>query len=459
MTTGPVAYVRSLYHRCFPERQIYHRCNGQVQFTTVSGRAQIFAILLVSGTLGWLAYASVNVMFTEQINERINADLRDSTRRWEAKLAEMQSDYERLHTAVSVVEDELEGSLRGLEERQQRVDTVFEQKDAILKRQMRDQVSMAAALFTPPEANPNTSVSILNMEDLDPTPRRSRLMRPADEASVHGLSDILRNVPATRDHAKVLERHVTDFETLERRIILLETDQYRDLVALEESTDAGIAQREKALMHLEIDIDPMIEKQRVQIVQSQFGDVAAQGGPFISATAADLAGEDMDRYMFVRRTHRVQDKLQTLAALSDTLSLLPVTRPVDAYRITSGFGPRPDPFSGRLGMHFGLDIAGLKGTPVVATADGVITKSGFGSGYGNMVKIDHGNGFETIFGHLNSRKVKRGQKVERGDVIGTLGNTGRSTAPHLHYEIKHDGKAVSPMKFFEAGRYVFENEG
>ncbi len=460
MTTGAVAYARSAYRRFFPERQIYHRCNGQVQFTTVSARAQIIAIMLVAGSLGWLAFASVNVIFTEQINQRMAADLRDSKRRWEAKLAEMQGDYERLHAAVAVVEDQLETSLQELEERQKQVDAVFDRQVAVLsERAQADQV-MAEAVFSPPEGNANTSVSVLNMKDPDPTPRRSRRMLDPSDTTVEGLSDVLRSVPAARDHASILEKRVEDFEDLEERVMRIQTTQYDRLVELEELTTDEIDQYEGALKHTSLDLSRLIDTfkdaERSQVVT---GDgLGGQGGPFIGITGDNWIAEDVEQHIFARKTFRIHQKLQHLASLKDTLNALPVTRPVNAYRITDGFGPRPDPFTGRLAMHYGLDIAGRRGTPVLAPASGTIVKSGKAGGYGNMVKIDHGHGFMTLFGHLNSRTVKKGQKVSRGEQIGTLGSTGRSTAPHLHYEILHQGKALDPIKFLEAGRYVFENE-
>jgi len=115
--------------------------------------------------------------------------------------------------------------------------------------------------------------------------------------------------------------------------------------------------------------------------------------------------------------------------------------------ITSPFGNRTSPFSGIMKFHEGMDIAAQTGTPVVAPADGVVIKAGFSTGYGNMVEISHGYGIMTVFGHNTRLNVKAGQRVKRGDVISYVGDTGTSTGPHLHYEVRLNGLPVNPIKY------------
>jgi len=115
--------------------------------------------------------------------------------------------------------------------------------------------------------------------------------------------------------------------------------------------------------------------------------------------------------------------------------------------VTSPFGNRTSPFSGILKFHEGMDIAAQTGTPVVAPADGVVIKAGFSTGYGNMVEISHGYGLKTVFGHNSRLNVKAGQRVKRGDVISYVGDTGSSTGPHLHYEVRVNGLPVNPVKY------------
>lgn len=126
-------------------------------------------------------------------------------------------------------------------------------------------------------------------------------------------------------------------------------------------------------------------------------------------------------------------------------------------KLTSGFGYRIDPFLHCPKMHTGIDIANAPGTAIQASADGVVSFTGWLSGYGNTVKIDHGNGIQTLYGHLDKFCVRQGQEVFRGEVIATMGNTGRSTGPHLHYEVRVGGKPVNPKGYFPAENFPGNN--
>ena len=134
----------------------------------------------------------------------------------------------------------------------------------------------------------------------------------------------------------------------------------------------------------------------------------------------------------------------------------PFAMPVkSAFRFTSGFGFRKDPKGAGTRMHEGTDFAASYGTPIFATADGVVTYADWDNGYGRLIKIQHDFGIETRFGHLSQIRVEVGQRVSRGDRIGDMGNSGRSTGTHLHYEIRFGAKAVNPMTFIKAARDVF----
>jgi murein DD-endopeptidase MepM/ murein hydrolase activator NlpD len=125
--------------------------------------------------------------------------------------------------------------------------------------------------------------------------------------------------------------------------------------------------------------------------------------------------------------------------------------PVGEVDMSSPFGMRMDPFLGRPAVHTGIDLRGEVGEPVRATATGRVTIAGREGGYGNMVEISHGNSLATRYGHLSEINVKNGQIVRIGEVVGRIGSTGRSTAPHLHYETRVNGEAVDPQKFLRAG--------
>ncbi len=163
----------------------------------------------------------------------------------------------------------------------------------------------------------------------------------------------------------------------------------------------------------------------------------------------------------IQRVHWEMEELQMLAAIQEKnaykverffdsqrslLASTPTIWPVRGW-ITSSFGRRTSPFTGRLQMHEGLDIAARPGTPVKATADGVVIYSGWKSDFGKLVTVDHGYGYRTRYGHLSKIYVKNGQRIKRGDTVGSVGSTGRSTGPHLHYEVKVRGLPVNPKTY------------
>jgi murein DD-endopeptidase MepM/ murein hydrolase activator NlpD len=128
---------------------------------------------------------------------------------------------------------------------------------------------------------------------------------------------------------------------------------------------------------------------------------------------------------------------------------IPSINPVEAMRFTSQFGYRTDPFQGRRKNHKGLDIAGPIGTPIYATADAIVGRAQWVRGYGKYVELEHGNAIQTRYGHLSAMNVQPGQRVRKGDVIGFMGSTGRSTGSHLHYEVRIAGEPVNPTSFLE----------
>jgi murein DD-endopeptidase MepM/ murein hydrolase activator NlpD len=143
-----------------------------------------------------------------------------------------------------------------------------------------------------------------------------------------------------------------------------------------------------------------------------------------------------------------------LDSLEQTVISIPSMQPVDRITLTSTFGVRSDPFRGTAAMHAGVDIPGAIGTPIYATADGIILRAGRIGGYGNMVEINHGRGIATRYGHMSKLLVTENTRVKRGQIIGLMGSTGRSTGSHLHYEVRVDGKAVNPIPFLQTGEYL-----
>ena len=142
-----------------------------------------------------------------------------------------------------------------------------------------------------------------------------------------------------------------------------------------------------------------------------------------------------------------------------TIRPIPLGYPVIAKRVSSGFGRRIDPVNGQSAIHDGLDLSAKAGTEVKATADGKVVERGHNSTYGWYIKLDHGNDFVTIYAHNKKILARKGTEVKRGDVIALVGNTGRSTGPHLHYEVRYKNRPVNPAKFVNINKLVSLNNG
>jgi len=184
------------------------------------------------------------------------------------------------------------------------------------------------------------------------------------------------------------------------------------------------------------------ELQRLGIKPAKAGQAGAVGGPFESV------GNPTFKALF--------NSWKKLDQLQNDVIAIPSDKPIQAaVTFTSGFGVRDDPFHRGAAMHPGIDLAGSYGTPIYATADGVVTRAGWNNGgYGNMVELDHGRGIMTRYGHMSAVLVHTGDHVTRGQQIGRMGSTGRSTGNHLHYEVRIDGHPVNPIPFMKSTDYV-----
>jgi murein DD-endopeptidase MepM/ murein hydrolase activator NlpD len=153
---------------------------------------------------------------------------------------------------------------------------------------------------------------------------------------------------------------------------------------------------------------------------------------------------------FAQTEEAVKNLSQNWSNQLSWLHALPTGIPMGKdFRVTSGFGIRNDPFTGQLAMHEGLDFVAEVGSPILATAAGTVTRSGWDTSYGNVVEITHVEGFTTRYAHLSKRTVEVGQKVQRGETIAQLGSTGRSTGPHLHYEVIRNDRVLNPTQMLQ----------
>ncbi|RUU29797.1 M23 family metallopeptidase [Mesorhizobium sp. M6A.T.Ce.TU.016.01.1.1] len=179
-------------------------------------------------------------------------------------------------------------------------------------------------------------------------------------------------------------------------------------------------------------------------VDSDFGKSDA-GGPLIPLDSS---------MMFDSKVRELDEALDALDRLKTEARRLPLANPAPGRSVTSPFGVRTDPLLGTAALHSGMDFRAPTGMPAKVTAPGVVVKAGWNGGYGRMVEVDHGNGFATRYGHLSKISVTVGERLNAGDVIGKTGSSGRSTGPHLHYEIRHNGEAIDPLRFLRVGKKV-----
>ena len=172
----------------------------------------------------------------------------------------------------------------------------------------------------------------------------------------------------------------------------------------------------------------------------------SKGGLFIPAKSIEIDKRLTDKIS------QIYKNIDDLEYYREVVKHLPLGKPVWSYWVTSHYGTRNDPFRGSKASHKGVDLASRTGNKIEVKAPGKVVRADFANGYGNLVVVDHGNGFETKYAHLNKIYVKKGQTVKYNEVIGEVGSTGRSTGPHLHYEVLYHGVSVNPMPFIQAKR-------
>ncbi len=233
---------------------------------------------------------------------------------------------------------------------------------------------------------------------------------------------------------------------LEQQLVDLRDAGVGVIERLSERTRLSLDVIEKTVGMTGLDVDSLV----AQVDHSHLG----QGGPFIPAVggAADFAPSAE----LGNTVNLLDEQLDRWSALRVLLFSLPLTAPLDQYRISSGYGARKDPLNGRKAQHRAVDFAAPSGASIYATAPGKIVFAGWRGRYGRTVEIDHGHGIRTRYAHLRKILVKVGDEVDHRQKIGLVGNSGRSTGPHVHYEVRYKNQARNPMKFLKAGKYVFK---
>jgi murein DD-endopeptidase MepM/ murein hydrolase activator NlpD len=234
-------------------------------------------------------------------------------------------------------------------------------------------------------------------------------------------------------------------EDLKVRLSSLQESQASFVSHLTERARQNLGDMEKTVQMTGLHVDALLRLTNEQ--------AAGQGGPFIPAPTDS---KDLNEKKLLESVATLDDEVGRWEKLQVILRSLPLSAPVDHYYISSGFGERTDPMNGESAIHEGLDMVDSIRSEVLATAPGRVIFAGWRGNYGRVVEIDHGLGITTVYAHLDSVLVKEGDLVDYRQAIGKLGTSGRSSGPHVHYEVRFEGKPLDPMGFLKAGRYVFK---
>ncbi|MGN6424958.1 MAG: M23 family metallopeptidase [Asticcacaulis sp.] len=289
--------------------------------------------------------------------------------------------------------------------------------------------------------------------------RQARLDIATQQATNNSgsLEDLAKTVTARND---ALIKVLTDFKGVPGAAAALAPAQIDDSLPPIERIYSVRAEQERMISNAQAFAKTRAERLRLAFRMAGLNPAAFAGGPSSplasgdAASLSQLLGVDAD---FAERVHSAAADLSDMRGLQNSEAHLPFGRPTVGTRESSGFGVRLDPFTHTPHYHTGQDFAGPMFTPVYATAPGIVSFTGVRTGYGNVVEIDHGNGFMTRYAHLAAFSVHPGQRVALDQRIASMGSTGRSTGPHLHYEVWINGRPQNPARFLKAGDYVQQN--
>jgi murein DD-endopeptidase MepM/ murein hydrolase activator NlpD len=377
------------------------------------------AFWIVVGTLvimaAWSITTATYFAFQDDVLARLITRQTEMQLAYEDRIAELRTQVDRITSRQLLDQGQYERKLDQLLRRQ-----------AVLE-------SRASALSALPDPNPTGSVKPQHREAAasSATSRQSRLHVP--------MSPITAGDTASSETVPLIDLRLASIRASLDRV---EGSQTATLQALELRYDSKSRQIRAVLAELGLEKLPLPAPARLKATAG----LKATGGPFIPVRATADGGSFEQRLQRTIRLHIHVDRL------TRALAVVPVRQPVTGRaETTSGFGVRVDPFLRSPAMHTGLDFRGSSGDPVRATASGKVIRAGWIGGYGRMIEIHHSNGLTTRYAHLSSFKVRVGQRVMAGQLIGLIGSTGRSTGPHLHYETRVNSQPVDPQKFLRAG--------
>jgi murein DD-endopeptidase MepM/ murein hydrolase activator NlpD len=446
----------------FPERQIFIRTDGRVRYFAFGPLHQIIMSGLGLLLVGWVAYTSINVIVQDRTITTEHRRLRQVQMLYEARNAAID-DFEAQQDALAAIierNEKVESALRfgaghpganptraAAASTEQSTGSITDSGESIIAKEPLGRGGYANSAPSPvrrTEPQASGAVGPVGRSSAAPQPGA---VQPRRESLLHNV---------VNRFAEFFREKFGGAATVDDPILLQLEPQQIWLAALKEKQ---LALLRKLGQNLETDTKRFHRAlQSIGLTPEMFiaraNDAAEEpsgaGGPLLSLPAALTDNGDSE---YLAQLANAADSLDTLTRMN----AVPWMRPIDAdYGTASGFGIRRDPFTKELAFHSGLDLSGPWGSPVRATAPGTVIYAGRKGAYGNMVEIDHGYGIRTRYGHLRSTLVQTGAKVERGTPVGLLGSTGRSTGPHLHYEVWYGNSARDPQKFIKAGQFLLQ---
>ncbi|MEC3862294.1 M23 family metallopeptidase [Mesobacterium sp. TK19101] len=437
MRTRLAIKTHALLERYFPERRLFLRSDNDTRFIRLKPETQAIALAGSAVVVAWAIVATAILLmdsigagnFREQAKRDLQTyqmRLNDLSRDRDQRAAEAVAAQQRFNTALSQI-SVMQSELLASETRRREMETGIEVIQATLRdtmKQREDARKKLAALES--QMTEGGTLTASASAETDNT--------------LNILSEALSRTAAERDQIVAdAQDAIVQAEEMQLQIRLMEEKNDRIFRQLEEAMTVSVKPLDKMFEAAGMDPDRIISQVRKGY--------SGQGGPLTPLSLSTMGGELSEDTL---RANKILGDMDRLNLYRIAAQKAPFAVPLkDPFRFTSGFGYR----WGRL--HAGTDFAAPHGTPIYATADGVVTHAGWSSGYGNLIKIQHEFGIETRYGHLSKLRVKVGQRVSRGERIGDMGNTGRSTGTHLHYETRVGGKPVNPMIYIKAANDVF----
>ncbi|MEM9278448.1 MAG: M23 family metallopeptidase [Pseudomonadota bacterium] len=348
---------------------------------------------------------------------------------YEDRIAALRSKLDRITSRQLLDQQAIENQVRKLLARQERIGgQAGKMKDLLQEARKRGlDATQTAGAVPVPSSNPAKSNASKAIDTIT-----TGSVKPAlgDSASLLGYANETGNPETSAFRGTVMSSSFTQdlFGDVASAIGVIDANQRHEVDSLR------IAAAKRA-----VKIENVLESIGVPFKAAEYGDI---GGPFVPLDHS---------VQFETHLQALEKTLDMYDSVSSVAKTVPLGTPVPGAKVSSHYGSRVDPFNGRIAMHSGIDFKAKTGTPVKATGKGVVTKAGRKGGYGKIVEVKHKNGYITRYAHLSRIAVQVGQHVNKGDIVGKVGSTGRSTGPHLHYEVRLNNKARNPSKYIKAG--------